>query len=355
MKNFFKNAIKQVGLPPGTAVYTGDEAREPLHISFYEYNVDKLEETTFTSVPELLVHEKKTNCKVWINLDGTAHTDEVRQLCEAYNIHPLTIEDILSQDQRPKVEDNGDYIFVVLKMFTLLDEEEMVHTEQVSFVLGKDFVLSFQERKGDNFGPVRNRLRIGRGRIRKSGSDYLLYVLIDTVVDYYYVILERFGDLMAELEGELLHEAEEEDLNTLYTLKREMLHVRRSVWPLREVVNKLERDPLPLLKKETRLFMRDVYDHTIQVIDTVETYRDVLNSMLDLYQSTLSNQMNGVMKVLTLISTIFIPLTFIAGIYGMNFQHMPELDWEYGYTMVWVLNIVITAGMIFVFKKKKWL
>jgi magnesium transporter len=355
MKKFFKNTIKQVGLPPGTAVYTGEETREPLHISFYEYSVDGLDEHTFTNVTDLLEYERKRDHKVWINLDGISHTDDVRRLCETYGIHPLTIEDILSHDQRPKVEDNGDYIYVVLKMFTLLEDDDYVHTEQVSFVLGKNYVLSFQERRGDNFGPVRNRLRIGRGRLRKSGSDYLLYVLIDTVVDYYYVILERFGDMMADLEGELLHEAEEEDLNTLYRLKREMLHMRRSVWPLREVANKLERDPLPLLKKETRLFMRDVYDHTIQVIDTVETYRDVLNSMLDLYQSTLSNQMNGVMKVLTLISTIFIPLTFVAGIYGMNFQYMPELDWKFGYPMVWVVNIVLIIGMVVVFKRKKWI
>lgn len=354
MARFFKNRSEKVGLPPGSFRDVKKAGEEPLRICLFNYTEGILEEKNGVTLEEALAYSDQSSI-AWINMDGVHHADAVQKLCTHFGIHPLTIEDILSTDHRPKLEESDDYIFLVLKTLEIEAGQGDVITEQVSMVLGKNFVLSFQERRGDTFDPVRERLRAGKGRIRKVGADYLLYTLIDTIIDYYYVILENIGDRLEAIEEDLLTDANGDSLNTLYRLKKEMAVVRRSVWPLREVVNKLERDELKLIKKDTRIFFRDVYDHTIQVIDTVETYRDMLSSMVDLYQSTISNKMNAVMKVLTIISTIFIPLTFIAGIYGMNFDYIPELNWHYGYFAVWAIMLALALMMIYLFRRKKWL
>jgi magnesium transporter len=267
----------------------------------------------------------------------------------------LVIEDIVNPQQRPKMEDFGEYIYIVFKMLQYDEKENLIKIEQVSIIFGKNYAISFQEIKGDIFEPIRHRIRNGKGRIRKMKSDYLAYSLMDTIVDNYYTILESLGDRIEEMEGKVVTDPKPETLQEIYGLKRDMIFLRKSVWPLREVINSLERDELPLIHKATRKFFRDVYDHTIQVIDTVETFRDMLIGMHDTYLSSISNRMNEIMKVLTIIATIFIPLTFITGVYGMNFAIMPELKWRWAYFGVWGVILVIAVSMLIYFRRKKWL
>lgn len=355
MGRFFKNSSKKAGLPPGSLYYTGQRGEEPVSMQLFNYNSDGLEERELLTAADTFPYLHSTDTTSWININGVHNVTLVEEVCRHFGVHPLTIEDIVSTDQRPKIEESEGYIYVVLKMMEYDTEKDSAIIEQVSLILGKGFVLSFQEREGDTFHPVRERLRAGKGSIRKRGADYLLYALLDTVVDNYFVIMEKVGDSMAEIEEKLLINASKQSFDSVYNFKREMLAIRRSTWPLREVVYRLERDDMPLITKDTQLFLRDVYDHMIQVIDTVETYRDLLSGMVDLYHSTVSTRTNDVMKVLTLISTIFIPLTFIAGVYGMNFEVMPELQWRYGYAFTWVVMLLVAISMFWLFKRKNWL
>jgi magnesium transporter len=285
----------------------------------------------------------------------------IEKIGKNFNLHPLLLEDILNTGQRPKAEDFEDHIFIVSKMLYFEETESEIISEQLSVIIGANFVISFQERHGDVFNAVRERIRNGKGRIRKMGSDYLAYALLDAVVDHYFLILEKLGEKIEGLEEDLLTNPTTETMQSIHNLKREMIFLRKSVWPLREVVNSLEKGESKLIKKSTKIYLRDVYDHTIQVMDSVESFRDVLSGMLDLYLSVISNKMNEVMKVLTIIATIFIPLTFIAGIYGMNFNpeaspfNMPELNWHFGYPAVWLVMILIGLTMLGFFKNKKWL
>jgi len=253
------------------------------------------------------------------------------------------------------MEDFGDYLFIVLKMLHYDEEEDETKTEQVSLILSSKFVISFQENEGDVFDSVRDRIRSDRGRIRKMGVDYLAYSLIDAIVDNYFMVLEKIGEKIEDIEDEMVKNPTPEVLHTIHRLKRELIFLRKSVWPLREVISRLERWESPLIDKSIDIYLRDVYDHTIQVIDALETFRDMLSGMLDIYLSSVSNRMNEVMKVLTIIATIFIPLTLVAGIYGMNFKYMPELDWFWGYPMVYMIMLAIGVVMLIYFRKKKWL
>ncbi len=342
-----------IGLPPGTAVFVGEKKTEATKFTILDYDEARYEEKEAKGIEECLAcREDKTVS--WINIDGIHDVAIIGRFAENFGIHPLTIEDIVNTQQRPKMEEYDDYLFFVLKMLLLDDETGEIEIEQVSLVLGKGYVVSFQEKKGDIFEAVRERIRNGKGRIRKMGADYLAYALIDAVVDHYFVILERTGERIEGLEERVVSDPQPETLHEIHRLKRDMIHLRRSVWPLREVINNLERSESRLISKATRLFLRDVYDHTIQVIDTVETYRDMLSGMHDTYLSSISNRMNEVMKVLTIIATIFIPLTFIAGIYGMNFHYMPELGWRWAYFGVWGVMAAVAAGMVVYFKRKKW-
>jgi magnesium transporter len=354
MLGFKKKSSHKIGLPPGSFHYIGSHRTEPVTISTFRYGHNFFEEKNNLSLDEALI-ELPQGQFLWVNFIGIHEIVSVERICNFYNIHPLTIEDILSTEQRPKLEENEDYIYLVVKMLEFQENLRKFHVEQVSMILGKNMVISFQEKEGDTFDAVRNRLRSGKGRIQKAGSDYLLYTLVDTIIDNYFILLEKMGDVIEEVEEDLLLGPGESTLTQLYNLKRDTVVLRRSIWPLREVVHKLERDDMKLIKKETRLYLRDVYDHTIRIIETIENFRDMLSSMVDLYQSTLSNRMNVVMKVLTIISTIFIPLTFIAGIYGMNFEYMPELGWKYGYLGVWIIMITVVFIMLFFFRKKKWI
>jgi magnesium transporter len=342
------------GMSPGTLVHVGERKVEKTRITVIDYDNDHFLEKEVESVEECLpFHE--TSTVTWINIDGVHDPAVIDRLGRAFGIHPLILEDIMTTSQRPKFEDLGSSIYVVLRMLEFAGAKEAIATDQLSLVFGKNFVLSFQEHPGDMFDPVRERIRHGKGRVRKLGPDYLAYALLDAVVDHYFVVLETLGERIEELEDELVADPRQETLHEIHALKREMLFLRKSVWPLREVVAGLERAESDLIQATTGIFLRDVYDHTIQVIDNVETYRDMLSGMLETYLSSVSNRMNEVMKVLTIIATIFIPLTFIVGIYGMNFEHMPELKWRFGYYLVWGVMLAVGVGMAFYFKRKKWL
>jgi magnesium transporter len=253
------------------------------------------------------------------------------------------------------MEDYGDYIYIVIKMLYYEEKENIIKAEQISIILCKNLVITFQEGGGDVFEPIRERIRNSKGRLRGTGSDYLAYSLVDSIVDNYFIILEKFSDTLESLEEMLMEDITQYDLNELHTLKREMLFLRKSVWPVREIVGNLERSGSPLINQTTIIYLRDLYDHTVQVIDTIETVREMTTGMLEIYLSSMSNRMNEVMKVLTIMASIFIPLTFIAGVYGMNFDNMPELHSKFGYPMVVGLMILVAIIMIIFFKKRNWL
>jgi len=353
LNKFTWKRVGKTGLPPGTPVFIGDKKTESAKITILDYDETQFQEREVKKIEECFPF-KDTPTVTWINVDGVHDVGFIQKLGEAFDLHPLIIEDIVHTQQRPKMEESENYIYIVLKMLYLDNEKSETQVEQVSLVLGKNFVISFQEKEGDIFEAIRERIRNGKGRIRKMGTDYLAYALIDAVVDHYFIILEKDGEKIEELEDKVVADPKPETLQSIHRLKREMIFLRRSVWPLRELVNSLERGESPLIHKTTRIYLRDVYDHTIQVIDTLETYRDMLSGMHDTYLSSISNRMNEVMKVLTIIATIFIPLTFIAGIYGMNFEFMPELKWRWAYFVVWGVIIVVALSMVAFFRRKKW-
>ena len=292
---------------------------------------------------------------MWVKVSGIHDVDFIAALGERFAIHPLTQEDIVNTAQRPKAEDFGGYIFMVLKVVTYNEAHQDIEIETVSIVLGKNYVISFQEHEADIFKPIRKRLHTDGTRVRKMASDYLAYALMDTVVDAYFVTLERIGDYIETVEDEIVVDPVPVHMQEIHRLKREILFLRKSVWPLREEIGTLLKTDSPLLNRETQVYFRDIHDHTIRVIDMVETSRDILSSMHDTYLSSVSNRMNEIMKVLTIIATIFIPLTFIVGVYGMNFKYMPELTWRWGYPGVWGLMIALTIGMVIYFRKRHWL
>ncbi|UCE38268.1 MAG: magnesium/cobalt transporter CorA [Thermoplasmata archaeon] len=360
MSRLFKKTSKTAGLPPGTLIHVGDKKTEKVKVTIMDYDESHFQEKECKKIEECFTFKDKPTV-TWVNIDGIHQVDIIESIGKAFNIHPLVLEDILNTGQRPKHEDFDDYIFTVLKMLYYDEKEKVVKTEQVSLILCQNFVISFQEREGDVFNQIRERIRSGKGRIRKMGADYLAYALLDAIVDGYFIVLEKFGERIEGMEEELVTEPKHETLQTIHALKREMIYLRKSVWPLREVISGLERGESPLIKESTHIYLRDVYDHTIQVIDSIETYRDMTSGMLDLYLSSISNRMNEVMKVLTIIATIFIPLTFIAGIYGMNFNpeksplNMPELNWYWGYPLALFSMILILLIMLIYFRRKKWL
>jgi magnesium transporter len=342
------------GLSPGTLVHVGEKRVDKVKITVIDYDTENFYEKEVGSVEECF-RFRETSTVTWINIDGIHDASVIEKLGTHFGLHPLILEDIMNTSQRPKLEDLGDSMYLVLKMIEFVSGCADISIEQMSVVFGKNFVLSFQERPGDTFDPVRERIRQGKGRIRKMGPDYLAYALLDSIVDDYFVVLERLGEQVEDLEDELISNPKRETLNRIHGLKREMIFLRKSVWPLREVIARIERAESPLIKKATGIFLRDVYDHTIQVIDNIETFRDMLSGMLDMYLSSVSNRMNEVMKFLTIIGTIFIPLTFLAGVYGMNFRFMPELEWRYGYFVLWGIMIAVGVSLLLYFRKKKWL
>lgn len=345
---------KQIGQIPGAIVYTGDKESSDIFIETFDYNQDKVVEKELKNVEDIFEF-KSSNTVSWVNINGLNNTDQIEKLGLYYNLHPLVLEDIVSVNQRPKIDEYDDYIFLVLKMM-YYDRDEKIVSEQISFVLGDNYVLTFQEAEGDVFDALRERIRSSKGRIRSLHSDYLLYALIDSIVDHYYSIIELMGNKIEDLEDSLFDGlAKKEITSEIQNLKREVLKVRRAIFPLREIVNRIDKSENKLISEKTLHFFSDVYDHVIQVCDTIDIYREMIWGLMDMYMTTISNRMNEVMKVLTIIATIFIPLTFIAGIYGMNFENMPELHYKYGYHIAWLVMLVIFLGMLYYFKRKKWL
>ena len=324
----YKRSSKKAGLSPGTLVHIGEKKTEEVNISMMDYDESQIQEKGAATVGECLPFKEKP-IVTWVNVTGIHDITVIEEFGKAFNIHPLLLEDIVHSDQRPKLEDYDDYLFLVLRMLRYDEAKEELLSEQVSLILGPNFVITFQEREGDVFDAVRARIRNGKGKIRKMGCDYLTYALIDSVVDNYFLVLEKYGEKIEILQEEVLSQPTPETLQVIQGTKRDMIFLRKSVWPLREAINALQRGESSLVTDNVNIYLRDVYDHTIQVIETIETFRDMLSGTLDVYLSSVSNKMNEVMKVLTIIATIFMPMTFIAGIYGMNFKYMPELDWHW--------------------------
>jgi len=354
MPKLIKRVSKKTGLPPGTLVYVGEKREEEVKISVIDYDQGTFEERALGSVEECYSF-KDTQTVTWINVIGIHDVEVLRKIGDCYVLHPLVLEDIMNTGQRPKIEDFDDYLFIVMKMLYRDEESGDVVSEQISFILTRNVVISFQEREGDVFAAIRERIRGGKGRIRKMGADYLAYALIDAIVDHYFIVLEELGESIEAMEEGLVADPKPETLQAIYGMKREAIYLRKSVWPLREVVSSLERGESKLITDATQIYLRDVYDHTIQVIDTIETFRDTISGMLDIYLSSTSNRMNEVMKVLTIIATIFIPLGFIAGLYGMNFDNMPELHWPGGYFIALSIMILLGGSMLMYFKRKGWI
>lgn len=355
MESDLRNRVKKLGQPPGTPIYTGSaKAIEP-HITAIFYNAHDFYEITGTSVDVCLPKEPETVKNTWLHIEGLNNTSLIEEIAARFNLHPLTIEDILNVAQRPKIEEFDHYIFISLKMLNLDSASHTFSTEQLSLIVGKDFVLTFLEQKRPVFNSIYERFRAGpKQRLREKGSDYLLYRLIDAIVDQYFVVLESIGDQIENLEERIISSATPENAHALYRLKHRILILRKAVWPMREIISHLLQTDSAFITSFTHLYVRDLYDHVVQAIDTVETFRDMLASILDIYLSSLSNRMNEIMKVLTVIATIFIPITFVASVFGMNFKYMPELSWRWGYPCTLGLMLLVTLIMLIYFRRKKW-
>ncbi|MBN2539470.1 MAG: magnesium/cobalt transporter CorA [Deltaproteobacteria bacterium] len=354
MPKLFKKTSHKAGLPPGTLVHVGERKAEEVKIIIMDYDQTTFQEKEVQSIEECFPF-KETPTVTWINIDGLHQVDIIKKIGDYFGIHPLIQEDILHTGQRPKMDDFDNYILLILKMLHYEDEVSKVRTEQISIILGQNYVISFQEIEGDVFNSLRERIRTGKGRIRRMEADYLSYSIIDSIVDHYFILLEKCGERIELLEEELALDPKPETLQAIHDLKQEIIFLRKSVWPLREVISGLERVESSLIHDNISMYLRDLYDHTIQVIDSVETYQDILSGMIDLYLSSVSNKMNEVMKVLTIFASIFIPLTFMAGVYGMNFEFMPELKMRWAYPTLWGAMITVAVILLTFFKRKKWL
>jgi len=343
---------QHIGSPPGTLFYNGEVRNEPVKITLIEFNETEFFEDEYNNLEDCISHVKPNMVK-WINVAGIHDTDIVEGIGKIYDIHPLTLEDIVHIDQRPKFEDYDHYVIAIMKMISYSTQ---VDSEQLAIILLENTVISFQEPQGgDAFDIIRNRLRTAKGRVRKLGADYLAYALMDAVVDCYFTCIEKIGDKVEEIEEDIINNSDKKSLLELYHLKREMIYLRKQVWPLRDMINNMIRSETHLMNPSTDIYLRDLSDHVTRIIDTVETYRDLLSGIMDIYLSTNANKMNEVMKVLTIMSSIFIPVTFIAGVYGMNFDNMPELKTQNGYYFIWAVMISIIIGLLIYFKRRKWM
>jgi len=349
-----KKKSKKLGLPPGSIVHIGKKRMEKVKINIIDYDEEHLQEKEVRSIEECSYYKDKPTI-TWINIDGVHEIKVIEEIGKHFNLHPLILEDIVDTDQRPKIKDFGDYIFIILKMLYCDKKGNAIKVEQVSLILGKNYIISFQEREGDVFSFIRERIRNNIGRIRKLGADYLAYSLIDAIVDNYFTIIEKLDEEIENLEDKVIIQPNPSNVQAIHKLKRDLIFLRKSVWPLREVISFLEKGESPLVLESTNIYLRDVYGHTIQVMDTVETLRDIISGILDIYLSSINTRMNEIMKMLTIIATIFIPLTFITGIYGMNFQYMPEIKWFWGYPAVLLGMSIIGIVMVIYFKRKKWM
>jgi len=347
-----KKTQRKHGLPPGTLIFTGDRQTDLPDIVLVQYNEN---EACTLSAREAAPPVQALVGVAWYDVRGLHHVPLIEQLGQQFGVHSLALEDVLDIQQRAKFEDYDNAVFLIAQALTFDDETQEVQHEQIAIYAGKDFVLSFQEKPDDTFAFVRERILNGGGKIRKRGSDYLVYALLDTIVDHYYLVLDKLEELIDAQERQVLSEPDEATKRNIHHLKVQVLALRKSVYPLRDAVNSFSHSDNPLVQDSTRVFIRDIYDHIIQIMDAIDTWRDVLNGLFDLYLSQLSFRMNNVMQVLTIISTIFIPLTFIVGVYGMNFHYMPELEWRYGYFAVWGAMLLIALLLLYLFRRRGWL
>ena len=353
MLDFLKKASRKAGLPPGTLVHVGERHAERVRISIVDYSEDSYEEREDVAVEECAPY-KAENTTTWLKVTGIHDVSVIEKLGQIFDLHPLLLEDVVHTGQRAKVEEFGGDLFVVLKMLHYDGDEDQLFVEQISLIVGADFVISFQETEEDFFRPVKERFRKGRGRGRKMGSDYLAYALMDAVVDRYFSVLEQMSERIEDLQETVLMDPSPETLEQIHKTRWDLILSRKAVWPVREAVNVLQQGRSPLISEPVGVYLRDVHDHVIQVMDSIQTFRDMLSSTMDVYLSSVSNRMNAVMKVLTIIATIFIPLTFIVGVYGMNFKYMPELEWRWGYFAVWGIMLGLAIFMVVAFKRKRW-
>jgi magnesium transporter len=344
----------KTGMAPGSLVFTGQQKMAQVDITALNYSETGCIESKPKNVAEVISIIKSFEGITWINIDGLHDEKSIEELCTFLGVHKLSMEDILSIGQRPKLEEYTDYLQAVIKLLSIDSGEDIIEYEQLTIILKGNVLVTFQEKTGDVFDSVRNRIKDAKGSVRKKGADYLLYALLDLVVDHYFTILDSFGEKLEDLETELLNNPDKNTLNKLHGLRRETLLLRRTIYPLREMVAKFEKLEEPVINSDIKVFIRDLYDHTIKVIENIEVLRDMTTGLLDLYMNSTSNRMNEIMKVLTIMSAIFIPLTFIAGVYGMNFSNMPELQTKNGYFVVLGVMFAVFLGMLVFLKRKKW-
>lgn len=352
MINLNKILSKKVGQPPGTLTYTGEAIQEKQEISLIKYDSKEFDSLDDFSPDNILsnVEQEKVN---WINTDSLHDITAIEKLGAHFNIHNLVLEDILNTEHLPKFENFDDYIFFTLKMLKISDDNT-ISAENVNFIIGKDYLLSFQEKRGDLFNPVRERIREGKGKARVRKSDYLFYLLADKVVDYYFVVLETIRENIENIEDELINNPNKNLINDIHALKRLFVYVQRSIFPLREALNKLMKEESVLIQKSTITYLNDIYDHVLHLIDVYNSSRDMIMSLVELNMSNMNTSMNNIMKTLTVVASIFIPLTFMAGVYGMNFEFMPELTWKWAYPGLLIIMAAIGIGMYLFMKRKKW-
>lgn len=355
MSTILRKRSKKAGLPPGSLVHVSDIVRPKINISIMDYDRISLHEKQDISIEECLEHMQNASTTTWINIRGINDPKVLESIGQSLGLHALLLEDVMSAGQRSKLDDYKDYIFIVVRMLFNNTASDSIQDQQVSFVLGPNYLISFLEDSVDIFEPIRERLRSSKKRIRSMGADYLCYTMIDAIVDQYFVILEAVDKNLEVLEESLIHNHTPETMGKIQRLKREIVILRKSVWPMREVINNFRRLETPLISESTQLYLHDVYDHTIQAIDTIESFRDIASGMLDVYLSSISQHMNEIMKVLTIVATIFVPLTFIASLYGMNFDNMPELHWKWGYPVTLSIMAIVALTMIYYFRRKRWI
>ena len=354
MARFFKKRSETAGQVPGTPVFIGNKKQDNILIRMIDYNQTNLKEETITNIEDLRSYEKKDSV-TWINIDGLHDVDSIRQICDIFSLHPLVSEDIVNTGQRPKLDEYDDNLFIVVKMLMYDDAKKLIRSEQLSLLVMEKVVLTFQERQGDFFEPIRERIRKQKGRICSSGTDYLAYALLDTVVDNYIYLVERMGELIEDLEVSILADPKPELLDNINYYKREMNFIRKAIRPFREFLIRLNRIETELITPVMEPFLKDLEDLIMQVTEAIETYREMLSDQLNIYHTSVSNRMNDIMKVLTIFAAIFIPLTFIAGIYGTNFEYVPELRYRFAYPVFLGVMASIAGVMLYYFRKKKWL
>ena len=353
-KEVISKRSEKVGLPPGSLVYVGEVKEKEPNIEIYDFNAELLEIKELKKITNNLRNEDPEIVR-WININGLGGIEIVEKLGKQFDFHPLLLEDILNPNQRPKIEDYGEYEVVFLKLVFWNNIKEEIEQEQTVLILGKNYLISLQEDERNIFQPIRDRITKSYGRIRSSGPDYLMYALTDVIIDNYFILIEKIGEKVEHLEDEIEKEPDQETSQEIHELKKNTIAFRRLIWPLREVINKLQRGDLELILDSTQIYLRDLYDHIIQIIDHTETFRDLLSGLRENYLSRVSNRMNQIINVLTIISTIFIPLSFLAGLYGMNFAYMPELQNPYGYFILLIVMGSLAAAMLVFFRYKKWL